>query len=250
MRLRQIALVARDLEPVVRDLTSVLGLGEAFADPGVGEFGLHNAVFPIGDTFLEVVSPTKEETTAGRLLERRGGDGGYMVIFQTDDLERARKHVDQLGIRVVWEVSLPDAATLHLHPRDVGAAIVSLDAMDPAPSWRWAGPGWEERSRTDVVKRITGVELQSENPAALAERWSELLEQPAEWEGNTSYTITLPEDGAQIRFRPASDGRGEGVAAVMLEAADAAAAEKAAEERGLPVDAREITLCGTRFLLR
>ena len=90
MRLRQIALVGSDLEAARADITAVLGLGAAYADPGVGKYGLHNGVWPIGDTFLEVVSPTQAGTTAGRLIDKRGGDGGYMAIFQTDDLAAAR----------------------------------------------------------------------------------------------------------------------------------------------------------------
>lgn len=86
MRLRQIALVGQDLDACRAEIVEVLGLGGAYADPGVGKYGLHNAVWPVGDTFLEVVSPTREGTTAGRLLEKRQGDGGYMVILQTDDL--------------------------------------------------------------------------------------------------------------------------------------------------------------------
>src|SRR4051812_18782707 len=69
-RLRQVALVARELEPVAGRIRSELGLGEPFRDPGVGEFGLQNVVFAIGDTFLEVVSPVREGTTAGRYLDR------------------------------------------------------------------------------------------------------------------------------------------------------------------------------------
>ena len=132
-------------------------------------------------------------------------------------------------------MELQGAATLHLHPRDVGAAIVSIDAMDPASSWRWAGPGWEERSRTGVVKRIAGVELQSADPAALAERWSKLLEAPAEWDGEKTYSIALP-DGGAVCIGPDTDGRGEGIAAVHVEATDRAAAGRVA------------TVCGTRFL--
>ena len=71
MRLRQVATVARELEPVVDDFRAVLGIEVAYRDPGVAEFGLHNAVMPVGDTFLEVVSPTREHTTAGRFLDRR-----------------------------------------------------------------------------------------------------------------------------------------------------------------------------------
>jgi hypothetical protein len=123
MRLRQIALVARELEPTVEALCDVLGVEVAFHDPGVEVFGLRNAVMPLGDTFLEVVSPERPGTSAGRLLERRGGDGGYMVIVQSQDREGDRSRMQRLGVRIVWEANLDDAATLHLHPRDVGGWI-------------------------------------------------------------------------------------------------------------------------------
>src|SRR5205814_906057 len=83
---------------------------------------LHNAVMPVGQTFLEVVSPVREGTTAGRLLDRRGGDGGYMVILQTADLRADRTRLAALGVRIVWQVELDDIATVHLHPRDLGGA--------------------------------------------------------------------------------------------------------------------------------
>jgi hypothetical protein len=57
MRLRQIALVGKDLEAAEADIRAILGLDYAYDDPGVGQFGLRNAVFPVGETFLEVVSP-------------------------------------------------------------------------------------------------------------------------------------------------------------------------------------------------
>ena len=171
MRLRQVALVARELEPVVEDLCAVLGLEVCFRDPGVSEFGLHNALMPIGSCFLEVVSPTRPDTTAGRLLDRRGGDGGYMVIVQTDDLARDRERLAALGVRIVWQIALPDAQTIHLHPRDVGAAILSLDQMPEPEAWRWAGPSWRSFVKTGVTKALVGVELQSPEPGALAARW-------------------------------------------------------------------------------
>jgi hypothetical protein len=85
MRLRQVALVARDLEATVADLCAVLEIEVAFRDPGVALFGLVNAVLPVGDTFLEVVSPVKPGRPPSACV-RRGGDAGYMVIVQVADL--------------------------------------------------------------------------------------------------------------------------------------------------------------------
>src|SRR5437588_8592735 len=105
LRFRQAVLAARDLDAAVGELRAALGLGEPYADPGVAYFGLRNAVFALGDTFLEVVSPAQPDTAAGRLIDRRGGDCGYMLMFQVADLAARRRQVQQLGIRAVFEVS-------------------------------------------------------------------------------------------------------------------------------------------------
>src|SRR5436305_3218301 len=89
-RLRQAVLVARDLKSVMQRLEDELGLHDPFHDDGVGHFGLANAVYAVGDTFLEVVSPLRPDTAAGRELERRGGDGGYMAMFQVGDILATR----------------------------------------------------------------------------------------------------------------------------------------------------------------
>jgi len=247
MRLRQIALVARELEPVVGDLCAVLGLDVCYRDPGVAEFGLHNALMPIGSSFLEVVSPTREGTTAGRLLERRGGDGGYMVIVQTDDLEADRKRVAELGIRVVWQVNLSDAATIHLHPRDVGAAIVSLDAMRPPESWRWAGPEWKKHVRADVTRALVGAELQATDPAALAARWGQVFARSPKPRGDGSVELAL--DFGTLRFVPARDGRGDGVSGIDVSVVDKPAVLARAKARGVPASGDTVEICGTRIRL-
>ena len=248
MRLRQVALVARELDPVVNDLCAVLGIEVAFNDPGVGVFGLRNAVMPIGDTFLEVVSPVQSNTTAGRYLDRRGGDGGYMVILQCDDLDADRARVAALGLRVVWQADLPEIRGTHLHPRDTGGAILSLDWADPPTSWKWAGPEWEQHIRTDVVSEITAVELQSDDPLALAQRWSQVLSRPVARTGAGIVRIVL--DQGAIRFAQATDGRGEGVGAIDVAVANRDRLIAAARSRGLAVRDDTLTIGGTRIHLR
>ena len=104
-RLRQVAVVARDCDTVAGELSQAFGWAQPFCDPGVGQFGLTNAVFAVGDTFVEVVAPVRPDTTAGRYLERRGGDGGYMAIFQVPDLRVARDRLVAVGARVVCRSS-------------------------------------------------------------------------------------------------------------------------------------------------
>jgi hypothetical protein len=239
MRLRQVVIAARDLDATVDDLTAVFGIEVAFNDPGVAAFGLRNAVMPIGDTFLEVVSPTDPEAPAQRFLDRRGGDGGYMVIVQSADLDDDVRRLGALGVRIVWQIALDDIRTVHLHPADVGAAIVSIDEATPPASWRWAGPTWEQRVRRERVRAVVGVELTSPEPAALAARWGEIL-------GTRVDGHTLALDGGAICVVA---GPSAGIAGYTLAATDAAAITAAARARGLDAGDDHVTIAGTRFTL-
>ena len=247
MRLRQIALVARELEPLVSDLRTLLGLGAPYHDPGVGVFGLENAVLPVGDTFLEVVSPAEESTTAGRFLQRRGGDGGYMVIFQTSNLENARRRVEELGVAVVWEVALEGAATIHLHPRDLGGgAIVSIDAMDPPESWRWAGPHWRHEVRSDTSIEIAGVGLAADDPGAMAARWAEVLGLKLT---RGACESRLDVGDSTIVFDSDTEGRGQGVSAVYIRTADSGRILKTARSLGLKTGPASVFIGGVTIHL-
>lgn len=228
IRLRQIALVARDLDPAVDGLCSALGLEVCFRDPGVAEFGLHNALMTIGEQFLEVVSPTQDGTTAGRLLDKRNGDGGYMVIVQCDDLERRRARLPELGVRVAWSIDLDDIAGTHLHPRDVGGAILSIDQALPWASWRWAGPEWRQHVRTEVVDAIVAAEVAATDPPAMAARWAEVLDVPRE---GTHVHL----DDAVLRFVPAGP-RGEGLDGLDLRATDRSRAGETLERCGIRIN--------------
>jgi Glyoxalase-like domain len=213
VRLRQAVLAAAELEPVADALQADLGLGEPFRDPGVGQFGLTNAVFALGDCFLEVVSPAAPETAAGRYMARHGGDCGYMVIFDLESLEPARARAGQLGIRVVWRIDLPDISGTHLHPADMRGAIVSLDHSQPYGTWRWGGPEWTGRTGVGAPGRLAGVTVAVSNPTAVAERWGNVLGVPVSAEKRP----TLHLDGGEVCFTDAEDELAEGLVEIVVE---------------------------------
>jgi hypothetical protein len=232
VRLRQAVLVAGELEPVASALRSALSLDEPFRDPGVGEFGLANVVFALGDRFVEVISPTRADTAAGRYLTRHGGDGGYMVIFDLEDLEGARSRALGLGVRVVWQVDLPDISGTHLHPADMRGAIVSLDRSQPYGTWRWGGPQWTGRTGSGAAGRLAGITVAVGDPAAVAVRWGEVLGVPVS--GGDATRLSL--DGGEVRFETAADERAEGLVEIAVEL-----------PHGLPGGRESIELGGVRI---
>lgn len=207
VRLRQIALVAETLEPVVDQLSAELGLRVAHRDPGVAAFGLHNVVMPLGRQFIEVVAPTQQGTAAGRQLERLGGDGGYMVIGHVGpsraDHQAFLQRVEDLGIRMAF--SRVDDAGYHiaqLHPSDTGGSFLELDYQpgeDPDGPWMPAGPDWEQYMNTEIVQAIAGVELRVSDPEVVAQRWAAICNAPLEG-------LTLRLDNAHITFAPGEGG--------------------------------------------
>lgn len=178
LRLRQVALVAEDLDPVLDALTGELGLQVAHRDPAVATFGLVNAVLPVGSQFIEVVSPTRAGTAAGRQLERMGGDGGYMVICQTDDQAPFRARADELGIRTAFEFDDHGYQGWQLHPGDTGGSFLEIDVQPPGDDdpWMPAGPDWQSAACADAVDGIDAVELEVPAPDVTAARWRQLLE--------------------------------------------------------------------------
>jgi hypothetical protein len=250
VRLRQVALVARSLPPVLADLQAVFGLEVSHRDPAVAAFGLENAVLPVGGQFLEVVAPTRPGTAAGRYLERRGGDGGYMVITQVDDQPGVRRRLDELSVRTVLDHDVGGYRCLQLHPADTGGSFLEVDHQDGSwdtyGAWAPAGPDWPAAVRTAVVDGIRGVDVQSDRTGALAARWAEILATDPRLDGSGRPVLGL--DDAFIRFPPLADDRGEGLAGIELAAVDAETAREVAAARGL-LDGAAIVVGGVRVTL-
>ncbi len=206
-------LVAAELEPVASALRVALDLDEPFRDPGVGAFGLANVVFALGDRFVEVVSPIEPDTAAGRYLARHGGDGGYMVIFDLEDLDGARERARGLGVRVAWQIDLPDISATHLHPADMRGAIVSLDRSEPYGTWRWGGPRWTGRVGAGAPGRLAGVTLAVSDPVGVAARWAEVLGLGVSGEDRPVLRL----DGGEVHFETAASESAEGLVEIALE---------------------------------
>ena len=243
MDIRQIVMVSSLRDPIVSDLSQLFGLEVAFNDPGVGHFGLENAVMPLGTDFLEVVSPIEENTTAGRYLQKRGGDGGYMVIIQVDDFDKTKSLVHDNEIEIVWDTDLPEAKAIHLHPKQMGGAIVSLDWMNPKESWKWAGPEWSNHI-TDDIKGIDGIEIQASNPEEMFNRWKDILDVSNINESEKKIYL----DNTWIGFID-EDDRGPGISAFSLIANNKELLMNKAKEYGF-LREDNIVVGGVKFYLK
>ncbi|PZC47254.1 MAG: Glyoxalase-like domain-containing protein [Chloroflexi bacterium] len=265
IRIRQIAQVGSDYAGIEQQLHDVFGLDVSYRDPGdrppseagVSPFGLRNFIMPIGDQFLETVAPKPDvaDSAGARYIERRGGDGGYMVIMQVPSAEFASRRQRLLddGVRLVSDHGIDDLdhAGMQLHPKDCPGGIQELrcnleeDRDDGA--WWPTGPNWQAHKRTDIVRAIRGAEFQTPDPADWAARWSQILDQPVGADAAGNPAIEL--QNATVRFVRPTDGRPPGLAGIDLEAVDGDRALANADRIGVRSGDDTIMICGLRLRL-
>lgn len=97
--LHHINFIVRDLDTAVARYRQALGFGE----PIIGELperGVRIARFRVGDTWLLLVQPTREDSVPGRYLAENG-EGPFLFSFGVDSLADAVDSVENAGARML-----------------------------------------------------------------------------------------------------------------------------------------------------
>ncbi len=247
LRLRQIAFAAHDMERAEAELRAAFGLPPGYNDPGIIHYGLRNTVLRTGGDFLEIVQPVRAEASAARYLARRGGDAGYMVIFQAADALGHRERTRAQGAAIVDVLDGAEHQATHYHPRDFDGVLVSIDAAPGVADWRrpdsfWhpAGPDWQAAD-PGAVQGIAEVTIASADPAATAARWGRMIDAEAR-EAADGWRIDLLHDAA-VRFVSATNSAAPGIAALALYVGDPDAVRRRAEAAGVPISGDAVMIC-------
>ena len=247
MRLRQLVIATNKIEVLADNICDLFELKRTYSDPELIVFGLENILIPLGDTFIELVTPVKENTSAERFLKKRDGDGGYMVIVDTDDLSEEKKRLEKEKLDIVWHENRKfydiHGQSLHLHPKQVGGAILSIDRMNPTSSWLWAGTEWEKDINKSMVSHLSGVNICSPDPDNLLCNWERALGRKRAANG-TSIDLS----GSSINFVINTQSQSEHISAFQIHTGKRLEIEKRAASRGVFIN-NNIRLGGVDFLL-
>ncbi|KIV97450.1 hypothetical protein PV10_01201 [Exophiala mesophila] len=228
-RLRQIALIAEDLDRARHLLTTILDTEVVFIDPQVAQWGLKNILVAIGGDIIEVCSPFKPDTTVGRLLQKRG-DGGYMIIMQTIDAVARRKYIESQKLaKVIFDHVHDDAVCIQYHPKGVpGGMMPELDSHTPSPKnptpldspfSPWHACGADYLAYSTAMKRrahlkLIGATLRlapgNTNIQAAAQRWNHLFGVPSQ-ANNLLFT------NAKLDFVNGVQGQPEGLERITIQ---------------------------------
>ena len=248
LRLRQICLVAPQLEPVISDIAGIMGLNVCYRDGNVAKYGLLNALLPVDTILLEVVAPFREGTAAGRFIDRTKGRGGYMAIFCCDDPDQREKHANAIGVRTANVITHAPYHGVQLHPRDCRAAFIEFNHTDGSDDilgrYPPAGPDWQNFIARDVTQALVGVELQGPQPQDLASHWGKIIGVAAGKNDRGEAELELP--NCTFRF---VEGASEIMSGLTFKVANIGQVRDAASARGYAVSNNEFLLGGVNFRL-
>ena len=126
-KIAHIGIAVRALDEALEFYRDQLGLGvsEIIESPSRG---LRIAMLPCGESVLELMEPTAEDSQISRFLERRG-PGIHHVCLAVRGIQACLDQLDAAGVRLVSKAPEPGAEgfpVAFVHPKATGGVLLEL----------------------------------------------------------------------------------------------------------------------------
>lgn len=86
------------------------------------------AFFSIGETHIELLEPTSDDSAVARFLEKNG-EGLHHVAYSTDNIEEQLKKAEESGCRLINKTPVEGAGgkkVAFLHPKSSSGVLTEL----------------------------------------------------------------------------------------------------------------------------
>jgi methylmalonyl-CoA/ethylmalonyl-CoA epimerase len=137
-KIHHIGIVVHDADEAMRFYRDALGLAVS-TDREIRDQGVRGVLLPIGQSELELLQPTREDTGIARYLAARG-EGMHHVCFETDDCVRELNDAAEKGIELIDREPREGLAGMigFLHPKSNHGVLVEF--AQPPAGHHAAGP--------------------------------------------------------------------------------------------------------------
>ena len=116
------------------DVYRALGLEETHREE-VPSQKVRTAFLPIGESRVELLEPTAEDSPVAKFLMRRGG-GVHHICFAVNDIESALVDLEKRGFRLLHSRPVPGAdgkRVAFLHPDAGHGVLIELSESEEKP---------------------------------------------------------------------------------------------------------------------
>jgi methylmalonyl-CoA/ethylmalonyl-CoA epimerase len=125
--IEHIGIAVKSIEEQLPYYEGVLGL-KCYNIETVEDQKVKTAFFKVGQTKIELLEPTDEESTVAKFIEKRG-EGVHHIAYATKNLNETLKEVESKGVRLIDKQGRPGAEGLSiafLHPKSTGSVLTEL----------------------------------------------------------------------------------------------------------------------------
>ena len=125
--IEHIGIAVKSLEDAIPYYENILGL-KCYSIEEVQEQKVKTAFFMIGQTKLELLEPTNEESPVAKFIEKKG-EGVHHIAFAVDDLQAALNEVENKGIQLIDKQPRKGAEGLNiafLHPKSTKGVLTEF----------------------------------------------------------------------------------------------------------------------------
>lgn len=125
-KINHVAVVVSDIDEALKFWRDALGI-ELHHIEDVPSQKAVVAFLPVGESEIELVRPTAEDTGAAKFLAERGG-GMHHLCFEVDDIAGMLVDLKSKGVRLINEepIVLPGRKMAFVHPKSTGGVLVEL----------------------------------------------------------------------------------------------------------------------------
>lgn len=125
--IEHLGIAVKSLDEAIPYYEKVLGL-KCYSIEEVPDQKVKTAFFKVGQTKLELLEPTSDESAIAKFIEKRG-EGIHHLAFATDGVANALAEVEAKGIRLIDKAPRKGAEGLNiafLHPKSTIGVLTEL----------------------------------------------------------------------------------------------------------------------------
>jgi methylmalonyl-CoA/ethylmalonyl-CoA epimerase len=130
-RINHVAIAVNDIDGALSFWRDALGLAVDHEEDVPSQKAVV-AFIPVGESEVELVQPTAQDTGVAKFLAERGG-GMHHLCFEVDNLDAMLENLKTKKVRLINETPLvlPGRKLVFVHPRSTGGVLVELYEISP-----------------------------------------------------------------------------------------------------------------------
>ncbi|SRR5258706_11216988 len=127
MKINHLGIATKGIDEALKFWGDALGLENIHTEIVVDQ-KVRVAMLPIGESRVELLEPTSEDSPISKFLEKRGG-GIHHIAVEVDDIEAALARLKSQGMRLIDEtprVGAEGSLVAFVHPSSSGGVLLEL----------------------------------------------------------------------------------------------------------------------------